>query len=150
MSDDEGPGPTRAQSFGRWATAAARAAKFNVDGQRGRGRAEIAELTGMPASSVGRILSGKSLPSPRYYAPLAKALRRPLRELLIEVGVGDEEELGIMAERLGSEPVLSPRVAAERMGIRKPANIDLVVSLAENLLRQEQEQGTGNQSSGAA
>lgn len=143
MSHDEAPGPTQAQRFGRWSSEAARAAGYDIDSQRGGGRAELARKTGMAASSVGRMLAGKSLPSPRSYSPLAKALGVTLRQVLIEAGAVTAEDLDKVAERLIPVTSLTPDEAARLLGITIPANVELFVSMVENLRRQEDDSSTG-------
>jgi transcriptional regulator with XRE-family HTH domain len=149
MSDDHGAGPIRAKRFGDYVATAARAAGYDIDSQRGGGRAALARDTGMSASSVGRMLKGERLPSPRFYERLAKALRVPLRQLLIESGNASDASLDYVAERLTPITSLTPEEAAPLLGITIPANVKLFVSMVENLLGQEQESTRDNTSSGA-
>jgi hypothetical protein len=93
----------------------------------------------MSPTSVGRMLAGKTLPSPRFYAPLAKAFKRELREVLIEAGSATEDLLEATAVAASEAARLTPREAADRVGIRKPANIRLFVSMVENMLQEEDE-----------
>jgi transcriptional regulator with XRE-family HTH domain len=137
MTTDDGPGPTRAQQFGHWATDAARAAGYDVDSQRGGGRRDIAKATGMSPTSVGRMLAGKTLPSPKFYAALADAFRVSLREVLIQAGAATDDLLEATALRASEAKRISPEEAAERVGIRKPANVQLVVSMINQMLQQE-------------
>lgn len=147
MSHDDEPGPTQAQRFGRWASEAARVAGYDIDSQRGGGRVEIARKTGMSGSTVGRILAGKTLPSPRYYSAWAEALDVTLREVLIEAGAVTADDLDAVAERFIPITSLTPEDAAPLLGITIPANVRLFVSMVENILSQERER-PGN--SGAA
>jgi transcriptional regulator with XRE-family HTH domain len=148
MSDDHGAGPARAKRFGAYVAAAARAAGYDIDSQRGGGRAALARDTGMSASSVGRMLAGERLPSPRVYEQLAKALKVPLRQLLIESGNASEEALDHVAERLMPITSLTPEEAAPLLGITIPANVKLFISMVENFQRQEP--GSGDGATGAA
>ncbi len=91
----------------------------------------------MSASSVGRMLSGKTLPSPRVYAALATVFKRPLREVLIEAGSATDDLLEGTAAAASEARRLSPREAADRVGIRKPANVRLFVSMVEQMLEEE-------------
>jgi transcriptional regulator with XRE-family HTH domain len=143
MSDDHGPGPTRAQRFGAYVAAAARAAGYDIDSQRGGGRAALVRDTGMSASSVGRMLAGQRLPSPRVYERLARALNVPLRQLLIESGNASEEALDQVTERLMPITSLTPEEAAPLLGITIPANVKLFISMVENFQRQEPGNGNG-------
>jgi hypothetical protein len=85
------------------------------------------------------MLAGKTLPSPRFYAALAEVFRRPLREVLIEAGAATDDQLEATAAAAIEAARLSPQEAAVRVGIRKPANIRLFVSMVENMLQQEEE-----------
>lgn len=136
MSDDTGRG--QVQRFGRYVTAAAREAGYDVDSQRGGARLALARDTGMSPSAVGRMLAGETMPSPRYWQPLAKAINRPLREVLIESGTATEEMLDAVPERVVPATSATPEEAARLLGIRKPASVRIFVGMVETLLAQEE------------
>lgn len=146
MSDDIGRG--QVQQFGRYVATAAREAGYDIDSQRGGGRQALARATGMSPSAVGRMLAGETMPSPRYWQPLAEAIRRPLRELLIKSGTATEEVLDAVRERLVPATTATPEEAARLVGITKPASVRIFVGMVETLLAQE-DQPNGD-TSGAA
>jgi predicted DNA-binding protein (UPF0251 family) len=83
------------------------------------------------------MLAGKTLPSPKFYAALADAFRVSLREVLIQAGAATDDLLEATALRASEAKRISPEEAAERVGIRKPANVQLVVSMINQMLQQE-------------
>lgn len=87
------------------------------------------------------MLAGKTLPSPRTYAVIAKAFKRPLREVLIEAGTATDDLLEATAAAAREARRLTPLEAADRVGIQKPANVRLFVSMVENMLQEEAESG---------
>jgi transcriptional regulator with XRE-family HTH domain len=129
--------PTWARRFGAYVAEAARDAGYDIDSQRSGGRKALASATGMSPSSVGRMLAGEILPSPRFYGPLSKAIRRPLRDLLIESGTATEELLDAVPERLVPVTAATPEEAARLVGITKPASVRIFVGMVETLLAQE-------------
>jgi hypothetical protein len=137
MSSHEGPTPSPAERFGMFVADAARKAGYDIDSQRGGGRVALARDTGMSASSVGRMLAGQTLPTPRYFEPLAAAVRVPLRTLLIESGVVSEDAITAAATAVSSTGPLTAEQAASRLGITIPANVQLFVAMVENMQRQE-------------
>lgn len=135
MTDHEKPGPTRAQAFGQFISEAAREAGYDIDGQRSGGRKALAEDAGMGQTAVGRMLSGQSVPDPRFFEPLARAVKIPLRRLLVEAGVVSEQALAAVSMASGRPLTLAEE--AERLGIRNPGNVQLFVTMVENMRQQE-------------
>lgn len=149
MTDQEKPGPTRAQRFGQFIAQAAREAGYDIDGQRSGGRKALAEAAGMGQTAVGRMLAGQSVPDPRYFEPLARAVHIPLRKILIEAGVVSADALGSAALAVADTGPLTVEAAAARLGIRKPANVRLFVALVENM-RKEEDDPKGDSRRGVA
>lgn len=137
MTYSDGPGPTPAEKFGNFIAEAARAAGYDLDSQRGGGRVALARDTGMSPSSVGRMLAGLTLPTPRYFEPLAAAVRVPLRRLLIESGVISEDAIAAAAATVSSNEPLTAEQAAPRLGITIPANVQLFITMVESMQKQE-------------
>lgn len=71
---------------------AARAAGYDIDSPRGGGRKALAEATGMSQSSVGRTLSGDTVPNARILPVLADVLGVPRNEVLAMAGVDVEQQ----------------------------------------------------------
>lgn len=123
---------TTAQRFGRVVGDAARAAGYNIDTSRGGGRAALARDTGMEASSVGRMLDGKTLPHPKYYEAIARAVRIPVRSLLVEAEIISPESLtSDSSPRVPSR--VTPEGAAEQLGITDPLDRELFLGMVARL-----------------
>jgi transcriptional regulator with XRE-family HTH domain len=137
MTDEDEPGPTQAQKFGQYTSAAAREAGYDIDSPRGGGKKALAEAAGMSAASVSRMLAGITIPMPRYFGPLARALHRPLREIMIESGSADADLIDSAAAALFTPQHLTPEGAAAALGITRPENVEVFVALVENFQKQE-------------
>lgn len=70
------------ERFGAKVSDAARRAGYDIDGHGGK--AQLARDTGIPESSVGRMLAGKTMLDPKYFAPLAKAVNLDPVDLFVE------------------------------------------------------------------
>ncbi|MEV6565953.1 helix-turn-helix domain-containing protein [Streptomyces kronopolitis] len=118
------PGDTPAERFGALVTERARLAGYKLDAGAG-GRAHLARDVGMSPSAVGRMLNGKTLPMPQQLEPIARAVKTPVRTLLVMAGVISETSWPTEAYsdvRSASEqtPTVSPEAAADAWGIREP------------------------------
>lgn len=124
--------------FGQLVSRAARAAgyDFNVRGAK----ADLARATGMSESAVGRMLSGATLPDPRFFAPIAAAVKLDVRDLLVESGIIPAESLRPLSEtgpsRVVSDPI-TPAEAAAQLGITDPVGIEMLTATIERLRRLE-------------
>lgn len=125
---------TTAQRFGRAVADAARAAGYDIDSPRGGGKARLARDTGMAESSVGRMLSGKTLPDPRFYEPIAKAVRMPVRTLLVEAEIISDPSL---TEPTRTRVVsTTPEQAATELGFTDPVERELFLGMVARLRRE--------------
>lgn len=106
--------PTRAKRFGDYVANAARAAGYDIDSPRGGGKKALSDRAGMSHASVSRMLAGQTIPAPTFFEPLAKALRVPVSEMLIESGIVSESSLSYPTTP--TKP-LNPREVAEQLGI---------------------------------
>jgi hypothetical protein len=140
MTDQEPAGPTRAdrRKFGQFVSAAAREAGYDIDGQRSGGKKALAEAAGMGQTAVGRMLSGTSIPDPKYFEGLAAALKLDLPTLLLKSGLASERALAAVPR---VRP--TPEQAARDLGITSARGIQLFVTMAESILAQEPEKGSG-------
>ncbi|MGW1840586.1 helix-turn-helix domain-containing protein [Streptomyces sp. NPDC002067] len=133
MPPRQDPAATVAARFGRLVADAARRAGYDIDTERGGGRAALARDAGMTASSVGRMLTGTTLPHPRFYEALAAAIRVPLRELLVEAEIISPQALTKQeAPRVPSAPV-TPEEAATELGIEDPLDRELFLGMVARL-----------------
>ncbi|MEZ7004970.1 helix-turn-helix domain-containing protein [Streptomyces sp. AD55] len=115
----------------------------------GGGRVRLAEDTGMSASSIGRMLLGRTLPLPRHFASLARAVNVPVRTLfeLAETETGEDSSDGRISP-VGSDP-LTPDDVADMWGITDPALRTLFISTVEQVRRLQREKDTDETSGGA-
>lgn len=117
---DEPETLTRAQKFGQYVAAAARATGYDIDSPRGGGKKALADAAGMSHASVSRMLAGHTIPDPSFFEPLANALRRPVSDMLIQSGLITEDAL--LKPEVLDHP-LDPRVVAQQLGIRSEERI---------------------------
>lgn len=124
------------ERFGRYVEAAAKAAGYDTD-ERG-GKAALARAIGMDASNVGRMLEGKSLPHPKFYGSIAKAVKVNPLELLVEAGILPRESLPTQNEtgpsQVGSRSI-TPSEAADQLGIFDPIAREMFLGTVERLKR---------------
>lgn len=132
MPRDEPKPQTPAQRFGRKVATAARAAGYDIDSPRSGGRAALARATGMEASSVGRMLKGETLPHPRYYEAIARAVGLPPRDLLIEAEIISADALTPPPQSGVASPV-TPESAADELGIVDPLDRELFFGMVARL-----------------
>jgi transcriptional regulator with XRE-family HTH domain len=79
--------------FAAWLRDRAIAAGYDLSSPRAGGRSKLATDTGISLSQIARVLSGNNRPDIDTQRRLAKALRVPLREMLIRSGTVAEEDL---------------------------------------------------------
>ncbi|MGQ4514256.1 helix-turn-helix domain-containing protein [Streptomyces sp. DW26H14] len=131
---------SRAQQFAAYIREAAKAQGFDVDTPRSGGKKALAEAMGMSPTAVGRMLSGQVVPDPENLERLARVLHLELTELLVRSGiVSDRSSLTPRHDQVtgGSVSVLTPAVAAERLGIKNPDRVLVFIAMVETLLEQE-------------
>jgi transcriptional regulator with XRE-family HTH domain len=90
-ANDLGEHHVTGQPFHEWLHDRAIAAGFNVDAARG-GRTALAEAAGMSVTQIGRTLEGKTTPSVESQRGLARALRIPFSEMLIQSGFATPDD----------------------------------------------------------
>jgi transcriptional regulator with XRE-family HTH domain len=134
------PRETRAQAFADWIRPAVVAAGYDIDSPRGGGKKELALATGMSQSSIGRMLSGQTMPDPLFLEKLAGALRLPLTELLVRAGVVSSRR-GMGGSDTTPPPPASLTLEqhAHALGIRSPDRVKVFKAMVETLRAQEEE-----------
>lgn len=133
MRSEETDARTR---FAALVTEAAQRAGYDIKGRGGK--AALARDTGMAESSVGRMLAGKILPDPKYFEPLAAALKISVFELLVESEIISPESLetGTRGVRPGvRSPSVTVEEAAESVGINDPVGKEMFAAMVERLRR---------------
>lgn len=122
---------SRAERFAGYIREAVRAAGYDIDGPRAGGKKALAEATGMSPTSIGRMLSGQTLPDPANLERISQALHIPLTELLVRTGLVSDRA---RVDRERTESVdLTPTEAARRLGIRDPDKVRIFAAMVETL-----------------
>ncbi|MEH0445462.1 helix-turn-helix transcriptional regulator [Streptomyces sp. B21-102] len=138
MATEEDSTPTRAQQFGEYVAAAARAAGYDIDSPRGGGKKAIGERAGMSHASVSRMLAGQTVPDPVYFERLAEALGVPLMELLVRSGVVSQNaRRAAVAQGAVLDTPLTAETAARLLGIRSPDRVQMFTAMTKTLAEQE-------------
>ncbi|MGQ5579685.1 helix-turn-helix domain-containing protein [Streptomyces sp. ECR3.8] len=129
---------SRAQRFAEYVRPAVVAAGYDIDSPRGGGKKELAEAVGMSPSSVGRMLSGQTLPDPVHLERLAEVLGVPLMELLVRSGIVSPGAASASATSpAAQEAPLTAEAAARLLGIRSPDRVHMFTAMAKTLADQE-------------
>ena len=139
MTTEGDPAPTRAQKFGEYVSAAARAAGYDIDSPRGGGKKALAAKAGMSHASVSRMLAGQTIPDPKFFESLADALGLNVGRMLVEAGVLSERAL-TRDERRPPQPI-DPREMARSLGITAPEKIDAFVAMTKALVTEDRDEG---------
>ncbi|MCZ9352955.1 helix-turn-helix transcriptional regulator [Streptomyces mutabilis] len=135
---------SRAQRFADFVRPAVVAAGYDIDSPRGGGKKALAEDTGMSPSSVGRMLSGQTLPEPVHLERLAEVLGVHLMDLLAHSGVISDRArrtAPVSAPTPAAVPRelrLTPEEAARALGIRSPDRVQMFTAMARTLANQEE------------
>jgi transcriptional regulator with XRE-family HTH domain len=111
---------TITEQYAAWLAAAMRAAKLDIDRQRGGGRKALAEAVGVSPSTVARWLDAKSTPSPEYFEPIADAVGVDVGVMLVESGIISAESLHQMGRSDVRSQAHTPAQAADALGITDP------------------------------
>ncbi|MFB6809467.1 helix-turn-helix domain-containing protein [Streptomyces sp. NPDC056387] len=125
------------QRFGRLvAEAAQRTGRYEGRG----GQVLLAQETGMSPSAVGRMLRGETLPDPRQFEAIARAVDLTVRDLLIEAGIVSPESLSTPAQTratgVGSHSITLDE-AANALGIHSDVGREMFAAAVERLQRTE-------------
>lgn len=125
------------QRFGALiAEAVQRAGRYEGRG----GQALLAQEIGLSPSAVGRMLRGETLPDPRHFEAIARALNLDVQELLVEAGILSPESLSTPSQNratgVGSDSITIDE-AANALGITSPVGRELFAAAVERLQRTE-------------
>ncbi|MFD5571954.1 XRE family transcriptional regulator [Streptomyces cadmiisoli] len=137
-----------AERFGAYMWEAAIAAGYDLS-DKGGGRARLAEDVGISPSAIGRMLNGRTLPLPRHFANLARAVARPVRDLyeLAEMETG-EDSTDDRIRPVGSVPP-TPEEVADAWAITDPGLRRLFISNSEQVRRLQEEMNHRESGGGA-
>lgn len=119
-----------AKKFARYVRDAAIKANYAVDSSTGDGKARLAKESGMPEADIAKILNGEYEIQPDTLKPLAAALDVPQKELLRAAGV-------LEGRTLPQDRPLTVQLAAQRLGIKSPKNVEAFETIVAALLQAE-------------
>ena len=141
--------PSQLAGFAAYVAAAARAAGYDIDSPRGGGRTALARDAGVSLSTISRLLSGERAPDPIYFEGIARALGVPLRELLHRSGIISAESIHNWPDSAVRSRPITPREAADDLGITDPVDREMFLAMVDRLRRQRAEQD-GDSNGGVA
>ncbi|MGW2521791.1 helix-turn-helix domain-containing protein [Streptomyces sp. NPDC001617] len=111
------------EEFAAWIEDVMRARGYDIDSPRGGGKTKLAEDAGVHRAAVTRLLQRQSMPDLDTMRGLARALRVPVRDVLIRSGKLTEEDLPqspappTAVSPSPGAPALSAEQAAAALGI---------------------------------
>lgn len=123
------------QPFAELVTHHAIKAGYDLSGPRSGGRKQLADDTGLPPSTVSRMLNGKAVPDAYSLERLGDAIGVPVTHLLEAAGVVSFGAL--TGGQQAPERFLTIEQAAARLGITKPLNIKLLEAITLTLLAEQ-------------
>lgn len=142
--------PTGLAAFAAYVAYAARAAGYDIDSPRGGGKTALARDAGVSLSTISRLLSGERAPDPTTYEGLARALRVPIRELLVRSGIISSESLPESPRSAVRSRPITPREAADELGITDPVNREMFLAMVDRLKRAQRQAGDKHAGGAAA
>jgi transcriptional regulator with XRE-family HTH domain len=141
---------TPSEEFAAWLAPAMRRANYDIDAQRGGGRKLLAERVGVAPNTITRWLSGKSLPDPDKFEPLAQALDIDPIEMLHEIGVLSAKQAATShAPEVRSRPI-TPSQMADELGIDDPLDREMFIHMAQQLAKRPKPTAVPDEGSSAA
>lgn len=142
MQKAEGP-PTRAQRFAAIVVPALRRAGYTGHGSN----AKLARDTGIPESTVSRMLNGKMIPDPGSFQALGKILNMTAMELMVAAEYISAEVLTESGTTQVRSQTTTVEDAADSLGIRDPLSREMFAAMVERL-RQEKGQNPDDEQGG--
>lgn len=129
--------PDRLRIFADYIAGAARKAGYDIDSPRGGGKTALARDAGVNLSTISRLLSGERAPDPENFEGLARALGVPLRELLVQSGIFSAESMRNWPESAVRSRPITPREAADELGITDPVDREMFFAMVGRLRREQ-------------
>ncbi|GAA0430035.1 helix-turn-helix transcriptional regulator [Streptomyces luteireticuli] len=106
------------ERFASWVEDLMRRRGYDIDSPRGGGRSRLAEDAGVHRAAVTRLLQRQSLPDLETMRALARVLGVGLRDMLIQSGRVEPEDLPLpAAEERNKGKRVTPAQAAELLGV---------------------------------
>jgi transcriptional regulator with XRE-family HTH domain len=131
-------GTNKLPAFAAYIADAARQAGYDIDSPRGGGKTALARDAGISLSTISRLLSGTRAPDPSTFDGLARALRVPLRELLTRSGIISSDSLHAWPNNGVRSRPITPREAADELGITDPIDREMFLAMVDRLRRQQE------------
>lgn len=100
---------------------------------RGGGQTRFIKDSKIGAGTVSRILNAEGAAETGVLERLATALGVPFAEVLVAAGVVSRSELRAVQHPAPRADPLTPKVAADELGIKDPQDVALFVSMTETL-----------------
>jgi len=142
--------PDRLRVFADYIAGAARKAGYDIDSPRGGGKTALARDAGVSLSTISRLLSGERAPDPENFEGLARALGVPLRELLVQSGIFSAESMRNWPESAVRSRPITPREAADELGITDPIDREMFLAMVGRLKRDQDAKHRDDTGGGAA
>lgn len=141
---------TPSEQFATWLAPAMRAAGYDIDSQRGGGRSTLAERVGVAPSTINRWLTGKSMPDPDKFEPLAAALGVDPIEMLHEIGVLSAKTPTTSHETAVRSRPITPSQVADELGIDDPVDREAFLAMVQALAKRTKLTAAPEEGSAAA
>lgn len=133
MQKAEGP-PTRAQRFAAIVVPALRRAGYTGHGSN----AKLARDTGIPESTVSRMLNGKMIPDPGSFQALGKIINMTAMELMVAAEYISADVLTESGTTQVRSQTTTVEDAADTLGIRPdPLSREMFAAMVERLRHEE-------------
>ena len=144
QASKQDPDQAAVDRFGGWLEARLTDLGYDLS-PRGGGRSRFAEETGVSPSTISRALNRKAIPGLPVLAALAKGLGVDLAEVLSLAGVATTEELHAAVDPSTSPGGrLTAHEAAAHLGITSPGQVDLFVTMVDQMRKQEADRRRGH------
>lgn len=125
---------TPSEQFAAWLAPAMRQAGYDLERLSG-GRSAFAKAVGVDPSAITRWLSGKAMPDPDKFEPIAAALNINPIEMLIGCGIISANSVtSSHSTDVRSRPT-TPSQAADELGIDDPSDRELFIAMVHRLAR---------------
>lgn len=125
---------TPSEQFAAWLAPAMRAAQYDLNKLSG-GRLAFAEAVGVSPGTVTRWLSGKSMPDPDKFEPIAAAVGVEPIDMLIGCGIISAKSVTSGQETEVRLRPITPSQAADELGIDNPVDRELFLAMVDRLAK---------------
>ncbi|MFB8415408.1 helix-turn-helix domain-containing protein [Streptomyces albidoflavus] len=131
------PDLATSEEFGKWLSERLQRAGYDLR-PRGGGQRRFAEVSGIGAATLSRLLAGQGVAGTRTLRQISDALNVPFADILVAAGVVSRDELTDVRNPRGP---LTAEDAADELGLNDPQSRDLFISMTKTLQEQRQTRG---------